>query len=725
MRFFLYFLKILLTCFYFVFLSLNNTVYADDQWLHSSGNYQGHRYSDNKQINPQNIASLNKVWIFNSGKINTRNVVQATPIFIDNKLIIVDIYGGVYALNPENGKKIWYTKLNPPAGRRGITSTNGTTPKIYVSTKKSVVELNATTGEVLKTFKSGLSLLPPIINKNKIFIATLKNGVKSFDLITTELLWNYSLEFNNVTPRIWSGFSYDNITNSLFVVTSNPGGLYGGDRIDEDLSVSLISINADSGNKNWHFQHIRHDLWDYDLVGNPIIFSINKNNKSIRVVSALSKTGDLIYLKVKDGSLVFPKGVKKIKTPESDVFNEKVGNFQYIFSKPMPFTDIKVDLENDFNHLNKVENKKLFKIISNAKSGLYLPPSFNYNLILFGLHGGAEWPGGSYNKKDNSIVVPFNREPWVIRMEYKDKIFSTISNISKELYKTKIKLKSSYQIILNFLNINNTSEVLKTDNKTSIINPWELSSKHDSISKSLFSIVPYGGGNTFYENNCSSCHGIGREGFYENEFIGDKYVPSLVGIKIKNQNQSSYKYLKKIHNNVDIIFDFDEQYLLDSLSNFEKYDNFLNKFNLLKINGFWQNLLDKEGLPATNYPWGGIAKINMDNGNLVWKIPFGKRYNKNKELISIGDKNFGGVLSTSSDLIFATGTPDEKGRAFSSKDGKLLWETKLPYAGSAPPMTYTYLGCQYIIFTATGGQFVGFKEKGDATVAYKLNDCQN
>jgi hypothetical protein len=40
-------------------------------------------------------------------------------------------------------------------------------------------------------------------------------------------------------------------------------------------------------------------------------------------------------------------------------------------------------------------------------------------------------------------------------------------------------------------------------------------------------------------------------------------------------------------------------------------------------------------------------------------------------------------------------------------------------------MTYTYLGCQYIIFTATGGQFVGFKEKGDATVAYKLNDCQN
>ena len=67
-------------------------------------------------------------------------------------------------------------------------------------------------------------------------------------------------------------------------------------------------------------------MWDYDLVGNPIIFSINKNSKSIRVVSALSKTGDLIYLKAKDGSLVFPNGVKKIRTPVSDIFNEKVGS---------------------------------------------------------------------------------------------------------------------------------------------------------------------------------------------------------------------------------------------------------------------------------------------------------------------------------------------------------------------------------------------------------------
>ena len=64
-------------------------------------------------------------------------------------------------------------------------------------------------------------------------------------------------------------------------------------------------------------------------------------------------------------------------------------------------------------------------------------------------------------------------------------------------------------------------------------------------------------------------------------------------------------------------------------------------------------------------------------------------------------------------------------RAFSSNDGSLLWERKLPYAGSAPPMSYYHNGCQYIVFTSTGGQFVGFKDKGDSTVAYKLEDCLN
>ena len=709
----------------FLFLIFSALAFGESQWFHSSGNHEGQRFSTFNQIKKNNIMDLNEAWIFRSGKIDKRNVVQATPIFIDNKLIIVDIFGGVYALNPKSGKKLWYTKLNPPAGRRGLTSNKKDEPKIYISSKKSVLELDAKTGKILKEFKSGLSLLAPIITNEKIYIATLKEGVKAFDLATADHLWTYNLNTKNVNPRVWSGFSYDKITNSLFIVTSNPGGLYGANRGSEDLSVSLISINGTTGLKNWSFQHIRHDLWDFDLVGNPIIFSRkNKKNFSERVVAALSKTGDVIFLKAKDGSLIFSDGIKKIKVPKSDVINEKSASFQYKFFKPAPISGINVDLENEFSHLNEVDNVKLFNIISKGKSGDYLPPSFNYNLIIYGLHGGAEWPGGSLNKEENSLIIPFNKEPWVIRMEYKDLIFTKIEKFSKEIYKAKTKINNSYKHLLSFLKIVPNSKEIIVDEETSIQNPWEKINKYKNTTETLFSLVPYTGINKFYKNNCSSCHGAGREGYYENEFEGDKYVPSLVGLKIKSKDEAQYSYesLKKIHNDIQIKFDYNKKLLLETLNGFEKYDEFLYDNNLLDIKGFWQNLLDVNGYPASIPPWGGIAKLDMNSGELIWKIPFGHRLDENNKKI-FGDKNFGGVLSTSTNIFFATGTPDEMARAYSSENGTLIWERKLPFAGSAPPMTFLYKGCQYVIFTSTGGQFVGFKNKGDATVAFKLDTC--
>ena len=117
------------------------------------------------------------------------------------------------------------------------------------------------------------------------------------------------------------------------------------------------------------------------------------------------------------------------------------------------------------------------------------------------------------------------------------------------------------------------------------------------------------------------------------------------------------------------------------------------------------------------------SKINLNTGKIEWSIPFGKRLIKEQKKYVYGDKNFGGVLITGSNLLFATGTPDEYVRAFDAKKGDLVWESKLPFAGSAPPMTFMHDKCQYLIINATGGQFVGFRKDGDATVAYRLKGC--
>ena len=134
-------------------------------------------------------------------------------------------------------------------------------------------------------------------------------------------------------------------------------------------------------------------------------------------------------------------------------------------------------------------------------------------------------------------------------------------------------------------------------------------------------------------------------------------------------------------------------------------------------------LLDKDRNPATKPPWGGIAKIDLVTGKRLWDIPFGKRKDDEGNIIALGDRVFGGIMNTASGITFATGNPDGSIYAFNS-DGKKIWEDILPFAGSAPPISYTYNNCQYIVFIATGGRYYDYKQNGDLVSTYKLNSCK-
>ena len=136
-------------------------------------------------------------------------------------------------------------------------------------------------------------------------------------------------------------------------------------------------------------------------------------------------------------------------------------------------------------------------------------------------------------------------------------------------------------------------------------------------------------------------------------------------------------------------------------------------------------LLDKNGYPATKPPWGGIAKTDLVTGKQLWSIPFGSRRDQENNIVANGDKNFGGVLSTGSGLIFASGTPDPKVYAYDS-EGNLIWFDVISFSGSAPPMSYTHNGCQFVLFTATGAKWFPFdlREDGDELIAYKLKNCK-
>ena len=120
----------------------------------------------------------------------------------------------------------------------------------------------------------------------------------------------------------------------------------------------------------------------------------------------------------------------------------------------------------------------------------------------------------------------------------------------------------------------------------------------------------------------------------------------------------------------------------------------------------FRRFLDPEDYPATAPPWGTLSAIDMNTGKYLWKIPFGVYPElAAKGMGDTGSDNFGGPVVTAGGLVFIGATVfDDKMHAYDSSTGKLLWETKLPFAGLATPATYMVDGKQYVVIAASGGQ---------------------
>ncbi len=116
-----------------------------------------------------------------------------------------------------------------------------------------------------------------------------------------------------------------------------------------------------------------------------------------------------------------------------------------------------------------------------------------------------------------------------------------------------------------------------------------------------------------------------------------------------------------------------------------------------------ERLFDQNGYPGSKPPWGTLTALNLNNGKIIWQVPFGEYKELSKKGIPItGTENYGGATGTAGNLIFATGTVDKKIRAFDSTDGKEVWSYQLEFAGSGPPSTYFADGKQYVIVASTG-----------------------
>ena len=129
---------------------------------------------------------------------------------------------------------------------------------------------------------------------------------------------------------------------------------------------------------------------------------------------------------------------------------------------------------------------------------------------------------------------------------------------------------------------------------------------------------------------------------------------------------------------------------------------------------FW----DQNQWPCQKPPWGTLNAVDVNKGEIVWKVPLGMVAGLNSDT---GAPNLGGSIVTAGGLVFIGAATDSHFRAFDSQTGKQLWVAELAASAHAAPVTY--LGKktrkQFVVIAAGGGGFFQGKTS-DEVVAFAL-----
>lgn len=644
-------------------------------WTRSHGGYQNTKFLDSNNIQKNNLEKLKLKWKYST--INSKKDIQKwnqnielNPVILKDNLIFVSADWQIISLNAESGKLNWTLQSLLQPSRRGVLLNHDEIKNknfLYLPIGNRVYKIDADNGKRIKNFGENGSIkvstiTAPILYKEKLVIVShTKKSVDIFDKnngkkIDTIIL-HKERNFSGGSP--WGGTAFDQKNGILFVNTGNPQpSLYGVHRPDDNLnSNSLIAIDINKNKTIWKFQETSHDLWDYDIPSPPILFDLRFNNEIIETVISLTKVGNLLYFERTTGKPIFDLNYKKIKK-YSDVIGEVVADYQLDLVKPEKYHDIEYNKSHIPNHY---QGKDLEYLLKNSKFGSYNPPSFKYDIIMKGLHGGAEWQGGALNPYDQTLFIPSNNIPWRLRPT----LYTTDYFIDSDL-----KNMPGYQI---------------------------------------------------YDLKCKSCHLINRNGKVKQSFAKrTDYIPSLVGIsKIYENLEMTLDYkLKDYHNSLEI----SEEEILNLSNLFKLWDNKLTLNNKIRVEAntnSWSQLLDVNNDPLINPPWGEIIKMNLLTGKIEWKKPLGSRKVDGKDK-QVGTPNFGGVALNNAGLIFATGHDDGKAYILSQENGDILWEYKMEAAGSAPPTLFKINGKEYVVFLSTGGGYHNYKEKSSTLYVFGI-----
>ena len=329
-------------------------------------------YSPLDEITVGNVSTLTEAWSYSLAAVEegARGPnSQMTPIVVDG-VMYATTADRVVALDPTTGAEIWSHAIDGARpSRRGVSywaGADGLATRIIFTTGLHLRAVDAATGEPVADFGDGGlvdMVVPynsvPLVAGNIVVVgantpAGTIGGIgnaRAYDARTGDKVWEFSSVAQPGEPGhdTWEGdswqdrlganawpfyFSMDEASGLVYLPLASPiPGDYGGDRPGDNLyGNSVVAVDIETGEYRWHFQTIRHDLWDADPPAPPALFDIPRDGGAIPALGVTTKSGYLYILNRETGEPIY--GIEDIEVAASDVPGEQAAATQPVPLKP-------------------------------------------------------------------------------------------------------------------------------------------------------------------------------------------------------------------------------------------------------------------------------------------------------------------------------------------------------------------------------------------------------
>lgn len=430
-------------------------------WPVYGGSDDHTHYTTLGQITPANVKRLKVAWTYATHDEFAGSEMQTNPVVVNGVLYGTTPKLRVFALDAATGKELWSFDPNagvPPTSRirhRGVVVTGD---RVLVNYRNRLYALDRRTGRPIRTFgdtgwvdlRAGLGrpvegLSVSASSPGVVFDGLLIMGstvpealpsapgdIRAYDVQTGALKWSFHTIPHPGEPgyetwppdawkiaggaNAWSGVTLDAKRAMVFVATGSASyDFYGGNRVGDDLYAnSVIALDARTGRRIWHYQVLKHDLWDRDLPAAPALVTLTHGGKPVDAVAQITKTGHVWVLDRETGTPLFP--VAERAMPAAVLPGDRASATQRFPLLPPPFTRQRLTRA-DLTTRTRAAHAAALKLFEQyGTKDPFDPPNERGTIIFPGVDGGGEWGGPAFDPGTGLLYVNANEMAWLLKL---------------------------------------------------------------------------------------------------------------------------------------------------------------------------------------------------------------------------------------------------------------------------------------------------------------------